>query len=95
MTENNGTAPSDAMGPRVILRTLHYRNYRLFFGGRFPHRNMHAAVLLCAIIFSDSVDSPAMRPFFKHFEWHYFWYVFAIAVWAFVSHGGITTALSM
>jgi len=45
---------------------------------------MVAAVLLCATAFRDSVDSPAMRPFFKHSEWHYFWYVFAIAVWAFL-----------
>ena len=34
MSENNGTAPSDAMGLRGILRTLRYRNYRLFFGGQ-------------------------------------------------------------
>jgi len=45
---------------------------------------MVAAVLLCATVFRDSVDSPSMRPFFKHFEWHYFWYVFIIAVWALV-----------
>jgi hypothetical protein len=50
---------------------------------------MVAAVLLCATAFRDSVDSPAMRPFFKHFEWHYFWYVFAIAVWAYLSRWGI------
>lgn len=56
---------------------------------------MVAAVLLCATVFRDSVDSPAMRPFFKHFEWHYFWYVFVIAVWAFASRWGITAALSM
>ena len=56
---------------------------------------MVAAVLLCATAFRDSVDSPAMRPFFKHFEWHYFWYVFAIAMWAFVSRWGITAALSI
>ena len=46
---------------------------------------MVASVTLCATVFRDSVDSPVMRPFFKHFEWHYFWYVFAIAVWAAVS----------
>ena len=34
MSENNGTAPRNAMGLRVILRTLRYRNYRLFFGGQ-------------------------------------------------------------
>ncbi len=56
---------------------------------------MVAAVLLCATVFRDSVDSPAMRPFFKHFEWHYFWYVFVIAVWAFMSRWGITAALWM
>jgi hypothetical protein len=46
---------------------------------------MVAAVLLCATAFRDSVDSPTLRPFFKHLEWHYFWYVFAVAVWAFLS----------
>ena len=56
---------------------------------------MVAAVLLCATVFRDSVDSPAMRPVFKHFEWHYFWYVFAIAVWAFLGRWGITANLSM
>jgi hypothetical protein len=45
---------------------------------------MVAAVLLCATVFRDSVDSPNMRPFFKHLEWHYFWYVFVFALWAFV-----------
>ena len=56
---------------------------------------MVAAVLLCATVFRDSVDSPSMRPFFKHFEWHYFWYVFVAAAWAFVSRWGIGAALSM
>jgi hypothetical protein len=56
---------------------------------------MVAAVLLCATVFRDSVDSPSMRPFFKHFEWHYFWYVFVIALWAFASRWGITFGLSM
>jgi hypothetical protein len=50
---------------------------------------MVAAVLLCATVFRDSVDSTDMRPFFKHFEWHYFWYVFVIAVWAYLSRWGI------
>jgi len=50
---------------------------------------MVAAVLLCATVFRDSVDSPTLRPFFKHFEWHYFWYVFAVAVWAYLSRWGI------
>lgn len=44
---------------------------------------MVAAVLLCATVFRDSVDSPDLRPFFKHFEWHYFWYVFVLAMWAY------------
>jgi len=56
---------------------------------------MVAAVLLCATIFRDSADSPSMRPFFKHFEWHYFWYVFVIALWAFVSRWGIAVGSSM
>ena len=54
---------------------------------------MVAAVLLCATVFRDSVDSPNMRPFFKHFEWHYFWYVFVITVWAYLSRWGITAGL--
>jgi len=45
---------------------------------------MQAAVLLSATLFRDSVDSPAWRPFFKHFEWHYFWYVFALAIGLFL-----------
>ena len=56
---------------------------------------MVAAVMLSATVFRDSADSPRMRPFFKHFEWHYFWYVFAIAIWAFVSRLENTAALSM
>jgi hypothetical protein len=43
---------------------------------------MVAAVLLCATSFWVSADSPTLRPFFKHLEWHYFWYVFALALWA-------------
>jgi len=74
----------------ILFALLAFRDGRLaaLFG-------MVSAVLLCATVFRDSVDSPAMRPFFKHFEWHYFWYVFVIAVWAFVSRWGITAALSM
>jgi hypothetical protein len=54
--------------------------------GRFAALfGMVAAVSLCATVFRDSVDSPAMRPFFKHFEWHYFWYVFTVALWGIVS----------
>ena len=56
---------------------------------------MVAAVLLCGTVFRDSVDSPSMRPFFKYFEWHYFWYVFIIALWAFVRRWGIPFGLSM
>jgi len=56
---------------------------------------MVAAVVLCATVFRDSVDSPTLRPFFKHFEWHYFWYVFAIAVWAILGRWGMTAGLSM
>jgi hypothetical protein len=51
---------------------------------------MVAAVLLCATVFRDSADSPKMRPFLKHAEWHYFWYVFVLAVWAYLSRWGIT-----
>jgi len=51
---------------------------------------MVAAVLLCATVFRNSVDSPKLRPFCKHFEWHYFWYVFVLAVWAYLSRWGIT-----
>ena len=74
----------------LLFALLAFRNGRLaaLFG-------MVVAVLLCATVFRDSVDSPTMRPFFKHFEWHYFWYVFVIAVWAFSSRWGITAALSM
>ncbi len=50
---------------------------------------MVAAVLLCATAFRDSVDSPTLRSFFKHLEWHYFWFVFAIAVCAYLSRWGI------
>lgn len=56
---------------------------------------MVAAVLLCATVFRDSVDSPNMRPFFKHFEWHYFWYVFAVALWAILSRWGVTSGWLM
>ncbi len=45
---------------------------------------MVAAVTLTATVFRLSIDSSRLRPYFKHAEWHYFWYVFAIAVWAIV-----------
>ncbi len=54
---------------------------------------MVAAVLLCATVFRDSVNSPNMRPFFKHFEWHYFWCVFVIAVWVYLNRWGIIAGL--
>ena len=43
---------------------------------------MVAAVVLAATIFRHSIDSDRMRPFFKHAEWHFFWWVLALAVWA-------------
>jgi len=43
---------------------------------------MVAAVTLTATVFRLSIDSDRLRPWFKHAEWHYFWYVFAIALWA-------------
>lgn len=43
---------------------------------------MVAAVTLTATVFRLSIDSSLLRPYFKHAEWHYFWYVFAIALWA-------------
>ena len=43
---------------------------------------MVAAVALTATVFRLSIDSDRLRPWFKHAEWHYFWYVFAIALWA-------------
>jgi hypothetical protein len=54
---------------------------------------MVGAVLLCATVFRDSVDSSNLRPFFKHFEWHYFWYVFGLAVWAYLNRWGLTAGL--
>ena len=77
------------------LMAPHRWNTLIFAGlalwdGRFAALfAMVAAVLLCATVFRDSVDSPSMRPFFKHLEWHYFWYVFAVAVWAYLSRWGI------
>ena len=45
---------------------------------------MSAAVLLAATVFRHSIDSDRARPFFKHAEWHFFWWVLALAVWAVV-----------
>jgi hypothetical protein len=43
---------------------------------------MVAAVLLAATVFRHSIDSDRARPFFKHAEWHFFYVVLAIAIWA-------------
>jgi len=43
---------------------------------------MVAAVVLAATIFRHSIDSDRMRPFFKHAEWHFFWWVLVLAGWA-------------
>jgi hypothetical protein len=43
---------------------------------------MVAAVTLSATAFRHSIDLPALRPYFKHTEWLYFWLVLAIALWA-------------
>jgi len=45
---------------------------------------MVAAVLFAATVFRHSIDSDRARPFFKHAEWHFFWWVLALAVWAVV-----------
>jgi hypothetical protein len=43
---------------------------------------MVAAVLFSASIFKLSIDSDRIRPYIWHAEWHYFYLVFALAVWA-------------
>lgn len=43
---------------------------------------MVAAVVLSATVFRLSIDSDRLRPIFKHAEWHFFWYVLVLAVWA-------------
>jgi hypothetical protein len=43
---------------------------------------MVAAVLLAATVFRHSIDSDRARPFFKHAEWHFFYVVLALAIWA-------------
>ena len=45
---------------------------------------MVAAVLLAATVFRHSIDSDRARPYFKHAEWHFFYIVLAVAVWAVV-----------
>lgn len=43
---------------------------------------MAAAVLLAATVFRHSIDWDRARPFVKHAEWHFFYLVLAIAIWA-------------
>jgi hypothetical protein len=43
---------------------------------------MGAAVLLAATVFRQSIDSDRLRPFVKHAEWHFFYLVLAVALWA-------------
>lgn len=43
---------------------------------------MAAAVLLAATVFRHSIDWVRARPFVKHAEWHFFYVVLAVAVWA-------------
>ena len=47
---------------------------------------MVAAVLFSASIFKLSIDSDRIRPYIWHAEWHYFYLVTALAIWA-VSRG--------
>ncbi|MFQ5671199.1 MAG: hypothetical protein ACE5HD_11885 [Acidobacteriota bacterium] len=46
---------------------------------------MVAAVLLSATAFRQSVDSATLRPVLKHAEWHFFWGVLFVAIWAILS----------
>ena len=43
---------------------------------------MVAAVLFSASIFKLSIDSDRIRPYIWHAEWHYFYLVTALAIWA-------------
>ena len=43
---------------------------------------MVAAVLFSASIFKLSIDSDRIRPYIWHAEWHYFYVMLALAVWA-------------
>jgi hypothetical protein len=43
---------------------------------------MVAAVLFSASIFKLSIDSDRIRPYIWHAEWHYFYLMLALAVWA-------------
>jgi hypothetical protein len=47
---------------------------------------MIGAVLLTATVFRFSIDSDRLRPFFKHAEWHYFWYAFAFVIWVIIDY---------
>jgi hypothetical protein len=49
---------------------------------------MVAAVLFSASIFKLSIDSDRIRPYIWHAEWHYFYLVFALALWAIFWPGG-------
>jgi hypothetical protein len=42
---------------------------------------MVAAVFLSATMFRESFYSDRWRPYFKHAEWYYFWFVFAVALY--------------
>ena len=43
---------------------------------------MVAAVLFSATIFKLSIDSDRIRPYIWHAEWHFFYLVLALALWA-------------
>ena len=43
---------------------------------------MVAAVLFSASIFKLSIDSDRIRPYIWHAEWHYFYLMLALAIWA-------------
>jgi hypothetical protein len=45
---------------------------------------MVAAVLFSASIFKLSIDSERLRPLIWHAEWHYFYLMLALAVWAII-----------
>jgi hypothetical protein len=45
---------------------------------------MVAAVLFSATIFKLSIDSDRIRPYIWHAEWHYFYLITGLAVWAVV-----------
>jgi hypothetical protein len=46
---------------------------------------MAGAVLMAATVFRRSIDSDRLRPVIKHAEWHFFWWVLALAIWAVVA----------